>query len=131
MNKDIIIFGARAKVYLKCDDDMQSLAKRLSEGLLLPEIYFDTDEDEPHEEFGSCEALGFEMWLRSSDLKAFSYLFEIATEHSFKEIFEDRMHDLSPWLARFIAEICDIESYIIDQQTQEPIKFIKQDPDKE
>ena len=100
MNKDLIIFGARAKVYLKFNDDMQSLAKRLSEDLLLPEFYFDTDQDEPHEEFGSCEALGFQLWLVSSDLIDFSYLLEIATEHSHEEIMNDRMHDLSPWLAR-------------------------------
>ena len=131
MTKDGIIFGARAKVYLKFNDDMRSLAKRLSEDLLLPEIYFDTDQDEPHEEFGLCEALGFQLWLLNSDLKEFSFLLMIETEHSHKEIMNDRMHDLSPWLARFIAEICDIESYIIDPQTQETIKFIKRHPEKE
>lgn len=125
MNNDILIFGASAKVYLKCDDDIRSLAKRLSEGLLLPEIYFDTDQDEPHEEFGSCEALGFVLWLGSSELKKFSYELEISTEHSHKEIINERMYDLSPWLARFLSEICDIESYIIDKETQRVIQFAK------
>ena len=61
----------------------------------------------------------------------FSFMLNIETEHSLNESFNDKMYNLSPWLARFIAEICDIESYVIDSQTQETIQFIKRHPERE
>jgi hypothetical protein len=33
---------------------------------------------------------------------------ETRTTHAVEEVFYGRMHDLSPWLARFLSMMCDL-----------------------
>lgn len=112
------IFGAKALVYLKYDGDINSLADELSKGLVLPSFSLETKKDTPHDLFGSCEAFGFEGWLESSEeISGFGYTFKIETEHSLEESFNDKMHDLSLWLARYIFSICEIQTFVPADKT--------------
>lgn len=109
------IFGANASVYLKYDGEITELAKILSSGLEVPEIYVDTDMFPPHEIFGMTETLGFELWLNKSILvKDFNYIIKIETYMDVKDHFEYEKFDLSPWFAKEILRRCKIETYILD-----------------
>lgn len=112
MNCNENVFGAKASVYLKFEQDIKSLATKLQEGLIIPSFEVITREAYPHDLVGSSELLGFEVWLESSNLNGCQYHFKIETEHCLTEQVNDRMYDLSLWLARYIAEICDIETLV-------------------
>ncbi len=114
MNSKTEIFGAKAFVYLKYDGKLRELADIISTGLMLPAFWFDTDQDPPHEETAMCECLGCELWLKQSDaIQGYTFSIQLETSHCLNESFSNQMHDLSPWLARYISEICEIESSII------------------
>jgi hypothetical protein len=113
MRNTLQVRGARAKVYLKYADGLSALAKQLSDGLNVPELTIETDQYPPHEYFGRGEALGFCIWLHNSrQLPEFNFLIQIETKHNTEESFDDKMYDLSLWLARYISEILDIESFV-------------------
>ena len=106
-------WGAKAKVYLKYDGDIKALAEIISKGLLLPEFTIDTDMDPPHDTFAYCEALGFEIDIyQSKDFSDFGYYIIIATENCHDEIMNDRMHDISIWLEKFISLMCGLKTFI-------------------
>jgi hypothetical protein len=106
------LFGARALVYLKYDGEIESLGKLLSRGMEIPEIYFDTGEEPPHEVFGMSEFLGFELWLnKSTSVEGFNFEIEVETFLDVKERFEYEMFDLSAWLAKEISRRCEIETF--------------------
>jgi hypothetical protein len=105
------IFGARAIVYLNYQGELTELANILVKGLMLPGFDIQPSEDPPYEVYGSCEVLGFEVWLQKSNkIEGYPYSIEIETEHSLDEIFYGKLYDLSPWLARYISDICEIET---------------------
>ena len=107
------IYGAKALVLLKYDGDISSLAAQLGAGLIIPDFDVETSEYPPHELIGSCELFGLEAWLESSsDVSGFPFQFSMNTEHCDEEIMGGRMHDLSLWLARYISEICKIETFV-------------------
>tara|TARA_Y100000768_G_scaffold377274_1_gene350290 strand:+ start:314 stop:712 length:399 start_codon:yes stop_codon:yes gene_type:complete len=109
----IQFYGVKAQVYLKYEGDIENLSQKISLGMILPNFSFDTDMEPPHEVFGYCEALGFEICLRKyMESKDYTYSLTLETELSIKESFNGQMHDISPWLARFISKICEIESCI-------------------
>ena len=104
MNKSL--YGARASVKIKFEGDIAALAARLKEILELHELDVEHDEDPPHDLKAMGGALGFTVWLkRLPGDHAPLYELSFATGHSHREMFEDRMHDLSPWLARYLAEV--------------------------
>ena len=105
------LFGARALVYLKYDGEMEELAKVLSDKMEIPEIYFDTDMDPPHEVFGMGGALGFQLWLHeSTDIEGFNFEIAIETSMDVRDHFDYEMFDLSPWFAKEISRRCEIET---------------------
>ncbi len=107
------VFGAKALIYLKTNQDIQKISIALSKGLILPEIEIAPAEYPPYDLSGSCEALGFELWLEKTDkIDGLHYSLKIETEYSIIESFEDQMHDLSQWLARYISKICNIDTFI-------------------
>lgn len=107
-------FGLNAKVYLKYSSRLENLANILSKGLMIPSFFFDTDMDPPHDVTGMCESLGSDLWLeKNSDLEDFSYLLTLETKLSIDESFNNKMHDISPWLARYISKVCEIKSCIV------------------
>jgi len=63
----MILFGIKAKIFLRHDLGIEELSKSISSNLNIPNFYFDSDMDPPHEITGHCEALGFEIWLNKSD----------------------------------------------------------------
>lgn len=117
------IYGAKAAVYLKSEQDIEVLANSISKGLIM--LPFDVAEREqyPHDKVCSNEMLGFEIWLEKSDfLAGYQYLFKIETKHSLTESFKGQMHDLSFWLARYVFEICDIEAAVVAKGKQHEFK---------
>jgi hypothetical protein len=70
---------------------------------------------------GSLEVLGWELWLEPQHERiSFTHVLKMETEHCVKESFAGDMHDLSPWLARFISEICGVESLAKDFRNKQP-----------
>ena len=115
MNGEQQIFGAEALVYLKFDGKLKELAIKIAAGLILQKFYMKSDPDPPHDETALGEGLGFEIWLNhSKEIEGYQYSIKIQTGMSHDEIFNDRMHDLSLWLAGYISTICEIESFVKD-----------------
>ncbi|MDB5105340.1 MAG: hypothetical protein JWP91_3029 [Fibrobacteres bacterium] len=115
MNKDapIPVFGARAAIRMRFTGDIKDLASKLASGLMLPEFRIGPREDPPHDVLGLAEALGWEVWLEHGpDNASYPYSLKMETSDSFREISSNRMHDLSPWLARYVSSVCKIESLI-------------------
>jgi hypothetical protein len=113
MEHPIKIFGAKASIHMRYDGDIQSLAAKLSSGLMLPDFKIGPREDPPHDVLGSVEALAWELWLeRDESIESFQYSLRMETEDAFDEIIGNRMHDLSPWLARYVSKICKVDSLV-------------------
>jgi hypothetical protein len=113
----INIFGAYAKVYLKHTGDIKEVASKISKGLVLPNFSVEFNEYPPYDLIGSCETLGFEVWLNKvPSVNGYNFVFEMRTGISHEELFLDQMHDLSPWMARYIARICDVDTFVSDQE---------------
>lgn len=107
------VFGAKAIVYLKYNGDLKSLAEIISQGMLLPPFYFKSDTFPPHEVAGSCETMGFQVWLeKSNDKEGYQFLFQFETQLSLKETIDNRVHNLSFWAARFISKMCKIDTRV-------------------
>lgn len=67
----------------------------------------------PYDLVGWFETLGFEAWIeKSNELDGYSFCFKLETMLSMQESFENKMHDLSLWMARFISSVCEIETYV-------------------
>ena len=105
------LYGAFACVYIRFDGDLEQLADTLALALNLKSFDVEASEEPPYEKIGSAESLGWEAWLQvDSGNPPYNYRLRIETENSFRESFEGRMHDLSPWLARFLMAVGDIEA---------------------
>jgi len=103
--------GAKANIYLEYDGNLEDLANKISNDLNIPAFRFDSDQDYPHEIYAMSECLGFEMWLCHSNKKTgCNYEFTIETMHSLNEAVNDKMANLSPWLARYFTEIFKIQA---------------------
>ena len=64
------------------------------------------------------EVLGWDLWLApAEDSRQFQYSLRMETEHSTMEIAKGDMHDLSPWLARYISAICGVDALVSGTQT--------------
>ena len=111
MNDNDEIYGAFACILIPFDGTTRQLATKLASALNLGAFEVQFDEYPPHDEIGSAEVLGWEVWLQSEpDDRGLCYRLRIETEHSVQEIFHGRMHDLSPWLARLVSTLCDIKA---------------------
>lgn len=107
------IYGAKATINIKYMGGIQGLADLLKSGLMIPELNVSPRETHPYDVMGSAEALGFELWLEQNQPgQPYQYRLTIETSHSLEESFSDQMHDLSPWLARYISTSCDVETSI-------------------
>jgi len=110
------IFGAKAKVFMTYKGEMHELSKIISKGLILPDFIVGFREDPPYDLTGSCEALGFQLWLNKSDLvSGYDFVLEMETELSNDELSIGQMHDLSLWLGRYVYRICDIDTCVVDE----------------
>lgn len=101
--------GAKAKVYLNFPGELEELSVLISSKLSLPEFRVGDSEYEPFELVASCEALGFEMWLKKhSNIEGYSYEFEMETEGLLESFSEKEMCDLSFWLAGYLESLLGI-----------------------
>jgi hypothetical protein len=111
MNNISNIFGARAKIFLQYDGDMETLANLLSTRLLIPKLNVETDQDPPHELSGLCEAFVFNIWLNNSEeYPDFAFEVFIETKLKFEESFNDQVYNISPWFARHVSTACQLIS---------------------
>jgi hypothetical protein len=86
-------------------------AKASISGLNAPPFSIGPREDPPHDKLGSVEAFGWEAWLQHSDtIESFRFTLKMETSNSFNEIFNDQMHDLSLWLAKYVSSVCKVDS---------------------
>lgn len=107
------IYGVKAKAYINYSETIHHLSEIIAKRMILPEFYFKTDMDPPHELVGHCEAMGFSLWLyAATTFTGFNYVLELETNSSFSEIVNGHMHDISPWLVRYLYKIGGIESAI-------------------
>lgn len=117
-------WGAKAIVQLRFDGSLQGIAELLQEVLQLKEFSFDTDQDPPHEEFASGEALGFEYWLyKSSTLEGYNFEFRVETMRRIEDLVHGKMSDISLWLAKHIS-IFNIECGVHNSEEQTHIEFL-------
>lgn len=108
---DNIVYGARATVLINYEGDIASLANILSQALQISDFSISNNEYPPHNLIGMCEGFGWECWLEKNNTQdGFQYVFKMETLDSFDEIANNRMHDLSPWLARLIGLMCELET---------------------
>lgn len=113
MKNQFDIWGVKAIVFFKTDEDLESLAAKLSSALRLPDFNFDTDQDPPHEKFGSCESLGSEIWLNKlPEEDVFSFVLKMESSGIPEAVLSDQMHDVSPWLGKYISELTDLNVFI-------------------
>ena len=118
MNQNKRIFGAKALVHLKFDGNLKKLSKKISDDLNLPKFFMKSDPDPPHDISAYCGCLGFDIVLSEVDGGGdHSFVLTIRTEHSLQEEWHDQMHDLSPWFARFLTVICDIETNVPNSES--------------
>ena len=103
------LFGAQASVYIKTPLEIEAVALILADNFQLEDFEVVSSEWPPYEKIASFEVMGFEGDLENYDENGYQFHFSLTTEHSFQEIFDGNMHDLSPWLARFIHEICKFD----------------------
>ncbi len=105
-----MIYGAKASVYIKYEKDIYSLGEKLEKEFLFSKFCYENDEYPPYEVLASAGLLGFEIWLQKADKhQKYNYILEMQTTHSHDEIFNNKIHDLSQWLARYLNQICELE----------------------
>ena len=115
MNRVSTIFGARAKIFLQYNGDMETLASMLSAKLSIPRFRVETDQDPPHELLGLCEALGYNIWLNyTNEHLNFQFEARIETELKFEESFNDQFYDISLWFARHVSTVCKLVSCTVE-----------------
>jgi len=107
------IYGGFAEIRIKFDGTLRQLSEILSNALNMKSFEVEISETPPYQEIGSAEVLGWEIWLKSELESSGWFVFRLETEHAVQEAYEHRMYDLSPWLARFIAMLCDLETGVV------------------
>lgn len=105
--KNVQVFGAFAFVRIRFEGHLKALADKLAEALQIGGFRVEPSEYPPHNESGLAEALGWQLWLEPSQTMG-EFNLRLETEHAVEEVFHGRMYDLSPWLARFLAMMCDL-----------------------
>lgn len=113
--------GAFCKVFIQYEGSLKDLGDKMEKELNIPEIRYETMDYDPYELVGYSETLGFEIEIkaiRSEKWPQYHYTFEAITTDSFKEIYSDRMFDISLWMARYISLICEITTLAEHQDKQ-------------
>ncbi|WP_299468682.1 hypothetical protein [uncultured Gimesia sp.] len=109
-SKNKAVYGAYICVLIRFEGNLEQLGTKLSEALQLSPFYFKPDQDPPHIQVGYAESLGWELFLEvDTENSPFNYRFSMETQICYSELDEGKMHDLSPWFARFLKIITNIE----------------------
>ena len=97
-------YGAHARILIQYEGELSALANKLSDALNLREMFIKTIYEPPYVDVALGEAMGWESWLSECEEHGvYNYQLTMRTEDSFEELLGDRMHDLSPWLARIVS----------------------------
>ncbi|NQX69586.1 hypothetical protein HQN90_25975 [Paenibacillus alba] len=106
------VHGAYSKVYIQYKGTLQDLGSKLEDGLNIPALRYENMEDEPYDLVGYAEVFGFEVQLQelknNGKWPEYQYSFEATTTDSFQEILNDHMLNISSWMARYIALMCEV-----------------------
>ncbi|MDI4647868.1 hypothetical protein [Cohnella hashimotonis] len=106
------VYGARTKVFIQFEGTLQDLGTKMEKGLNISTLRYENMEDEPYDLVGYAEVLGFEVELRSMQNSDkwpdYQFLLEATTTDSFQEVFNDRMFDISLWMARYLSLTCEV-----------------------
>jgi len=125
------VYGAYSKVFIQYEGSLQDLGLKIEKGLSIPKIRYENMEDEPYDLVGYSEVLGFEVELRSiqdsEKWPDYQYFFGATTTDSFQEVFNDRMLEISLWMARYISLSCEVTTMAenLDKQTAQSFYFNK------
>lgn len=119
--------GAYSTVFIQYEGSLKKLSEIIENNLSLPEIRYENTEDEPYDMIGYCEALGFEIKIRSvrncEKWPNYQYIFEAKTTDSLQEEFNNQMFDLLLWMARYISLICEVPTLAENQDKQTTQSF--------
>jgi len=107
-------YGAKIKLTIEFEGNMKELCDVISKSLSIPEFWFDTISEPPYETIGYCETFGFEIDIQKDSVMADSYIFSAVTTDTFKEINEDRMHNLSIWFSSYFKLVSKLKIRISD-----------------
>ncbi|MEI2454253.1 MULTISPECIES: hypothetical protein [Lysobacter] len=111
------VFGVRAAVRIYYPGDMHDLAALLADAFEIDGFSIEPEEYEPFEEVGFAEAFGFEAWLsRWPEEDGAWFGLELCTDDSIEEVLHGRMHDISGWLARFVANTCNLPAIAVHER---------------
>lgn len=125
MDKKSEIYGAQAKILIQYEGTLQELGSKVEAGLNIFTLRYEHMEDEPYDLIGYAEILGFEIELKEieEDNKwpNYKYCLTAITTDSFEEIFNERMFDISLWMARYFSLMCEVTTMVenSDKQTGE------------
>lgn len=110
------VFGVSATVWIFYPGALRELAATLATAFNIDGFLIESEEYEPFDEVGHAQALGFEAWLRESHEEGKGWFsLELSTDHSIDEIRNDRMHDVSKWLARYVGDTCKLQVIIASE----------------
>lgn len=106
--------GAKASMRIRFQGELTALSARLSKGLEIHDFRVEPREDPPYDAVGSCEALGFEMWLeeKPDSQDSFRFSFTLSSQESSSKGLLGKVHDLSPWFAQFTSLVCQIDCLV-------------------
>ncbi len=113
------VHGAHANVFIQYEGSFQDLGLAIEKGLHIPTLRFENMEEEPYDEVGYAEVLGFEIELKPNNKwPNYKYSMSITTTDSFQEIFNNRMFDISLWLARYLSLVCELTTMVENSDGQ-------------
>lgn len=110
------VYGAQIKVYVQYEGTLQEVGYKLQKALNISTFRYEYMEDEPYDLAGYAEIFGFEIELKESkdneSWRDYQFLLEATTTDSFQEIIHGRMYDISFWMARYIALMCEVTTLV-------------------
>ncbi|WP_157605044.1 hypothetical protein [Schlesneria paludicola] len=110
------VYGAFVRVWIRYDGTLEQLANTLASKLQLNSFDVEPSADSPHVKVGMTEAFGWEAWLEEdAKYPPCNFILKMETEDTFAEIAQGKMHDLSPWFARFLSNSFDIEAFLAEE----------------
>lgn len=113
------VHGAHANVFIQYEGSFQDLGLAIEKGVNITTLRFENMEEEPYDEVGYAEVLGFEIELKPNNKwPNYKYSMSITTTDSFQEIFNNRMFDISLWLARYLSLVCELTTMVENSDGQ-------------
>ncbi len=101
--------AAKAEIFIKHDGKLEELAVSLQQALCLPEFWFKSDQEPPHEVTAMSECLGFELWLYASNQEnECNYTLKLESSVRIQDHESTKFHDMSIWLAQHIEIVSSV-----------------------